>query len=104
RHADLWGDKGLLHLLLGELEESRVSLAECLQQPFCPQSAERGARFNLACVYARLSQPDECRSELTIAVSKGFRTKRRDLLDDPDLASVRAQAWFQQIAETMPIE
>jgi hypothetical protein len=46
-------------------------------------------------------EPD-CRAELSRAIDQGFRVKRELLLTDPDLASVHAEKWFKELAESIP--
>jgi hypothetical protein len=104
RDADLWQTKGYLHLLLGECEAARSSLVQCLELPSHSPSTIRFAHYNLACALARLGNYDGCRSELRTLAQLGYRTRRDNLLSDPDFLGVREETWFQEVADALQFE
>lgn len=52
------------------------------------------AVYNLACIYAILGQDDECLQALSDAVDYGSLPSEQEVLNDPDLASVKNKGWF----------
>jgi tetratricopeptide (TPR) repeat protein len=55
------------------------------------------AAYNLACVSARLGDEKACREWLQKGQRAGTLPARQQILDDPDLESVRQQKWFQAL-------
>lgn len=55
--------------------------------------------YNLACVLALKGDSDGCREKLRIAAEAGTLPEAEHLLSDPDLASVREEAWFKEVVE-----
>ena len=53
------------------------------------------AAFNLACVYGIRGENESCLEALKTAKDKGSLPEDADILADPDLASIKNQAWFQ---------
>jgi putative intracellular protease/amidase len=58
------------------------------------------ALYNLACAYALQGKKDDALRALEEAVASGFDT-RWTLVHDPDLASIRAEARFQEILASL---
>ena len=58
------------------------------------------ALFNVACAYARKGNKDEAFNKLRMAVTSGFK-KRWQLEREPDLASLRGDARYEQLVEAL---
>jgi len=52
------------------------------------------ASFNLACIYALRGNQDECLRALEHSRDNGSLPTLADIINDPDLALVKDQAWF----------
>lgn len=63
-------------------------------------NVDTGFLFDIACLYARLDQSDKAVEYLTRAAEAGS-TDSKALLEDTDLASLRAHPEFQQILQRM---
>jgi len=55
------------------------------------------AAYNLASVYALLSDEENCRKWLSIATETGRILPRKRVLDDEDLRSMRDKDWFGKL-------
>lgn len=58
------------------------------------------ALYNLACAYALQGKKDDALRALEEAVASGFDV-RWHLANDPDLASIRGEARFQEILASL---
>ncbi len=56
------------------------------------------AGYNLACLCALDGNPEGCRMWVTRCEQRGQLPPAEQLLADPDLASVRREAWFAELA------
>jgi tetratricopeptide (TPR) repeat protein len=59
------------------------------------------ASYNLACIAALQGDSEACLKALDNAKNKGSLPDAADILNDPDLASVKNQDWFLQFMETL---
>jgi tetratricopeptide (TPR) repeat protein len=59
------------------------------------------ASYNLACISALQGDADACLKALENAKNKGSLPDASDILNDPDLASVKERDWFLQFMETL---
>lgn len=59
------------------------------------------ASYNLACIYGLRGDKDACLKALENARAKATLPEVVDILDDPDLASVKDQDWFLEFMETL---
>jgi tetratricopeptide (TPR) repeat protein len=59
------------------------------------------ASYNLACIYGLQGNKEECLKALEKARDKGALPEARDILNDPDLVSVKEQNWFIEFMETL---
>jgi hypothetical protein len=59
------------------------------------------ASYNLACISALQGDADACLKALENAKNKGSLPDSSDILNDPDLASVKERDWFLQFMETL---
>jgi tetratricopeptide (TPR) repeat protein len=57
--------------------------------------------YNLACVYALLGRPLDCRRTLDAAKKAGTLPTVDHLRSDEDLKSVRSEAWFGELIERL---
>jgi hypothetical protein len=96
RDARVLEARGHVLLLCGDLEAARETLVQCLQLPSFGGPTHSNARYNLACVYARIGEDALCREFLTAEI--GNRPALRNTVgDDPDFASLKGRAWFQEL-------
>ena len=58
---------------------------------------EGSCAYNLACLAARLRDGADSKKWLEIALEKDKTIKRRDLVEDPDLDSVKGALWFSEL-------
>lgn len=58
---------------------------------------QKWAMYNMACAMARIEAP-AVQAALTHAVERGGAEVKAKLASDPDLASVREEAWFKKLA------
>jgi tetratricopeptide (TPR) repeat protein len=95
----LWQSCGHLLLRLERPEEAKECLLHCLTMSSCSQDTQATACYNLACVYATMGSDEECRQMLQKSIQhRPLNDLSRDWLTrDPDLESVRQQAWFQAL-------
>src|SRR5262245_182373 len=91
--------RGLLLLMEGDLDQGQSSLEKALGSPLCA-GAERGrVLYNLACVFARKGEENECRSYLYEAKQHGgFEIAR--IRENPDLQTVIERTWFNEFFPT----
>ncbi|MEQ1544217.1 hypothetical protein [Methyloglobulus sp.] len=59
------------------------------------------ATFNLACVYGIHGDNENCLAALKIAKDKGSLPEDADILADPDLDSIKNQAWFKEFMASL---
>ena len=59
------------------------------------------ASYNLACIYALQGNKDECLKALEKARDKGALPEAGEILNDPDLASIKEQDWFVAFMEAL---
>jgi tetratricopeptide (TPR) repeat protein len=59
------------------------------------------ASFNLACIYGLRGDKDACLKALEIAQDKVTLPEAGDILNDPDLVSVKEQDWFVEFMEKL---
>jgi len=59
------------------------------------------ASYNLACIYGLRGNKDACLKALESARDKVTLPEAEDILNDPDLASVKEQDWFVEFMETL---
>jgi Plant specific mitochondrial import receptor subunit TOM20 len=59
------------------------------------------ASYNLACIYGLRSDKDACLKALENARDKVTLPEAGDILNDPDLDSVKEQDWFVEFMETL---
>jgi Tfp pilus assembly protein PilF len=86
------------HLLLaaGELDEAQASFETALHSPLCIGTQRGTVLYNLGCVFARKGQTDLC--AVRLRESKHFSKLIADeVRKDPDLESVRSEAWFEEL-------
>ena len=74
--------------LLGLARESLLTAQEL---------SAKAAAYNLGCECALAGDLDECRGWLQISKEAGHLPPREQLLEDPDLASVRQEEWFDEL-------
>ena len=91
-----WGAALLFQAATKTGAEARRLLrrARATLQRVVPQTM---AAYNLACVSARLGDEEACRRWLQEGQRAGTLPARQQILDDPDLESVRQQKWFQAL-------
>lgn len=96
-NEQLWQSCGYLLLRLERFEEAKECLLHCLSLSSCSQDTRADASYNLACVYAKMGSEEECYQMLQKSIQhRPLHGLSRDwLIHDPDLESVREQAWFQ---------
>jgi tetratricopeptide (TPR) repeat protein len=87
--AQAWLAEGAESVRL--LEEARKKFAESESR------APGSAAYDLACVAARLGEPDECRRWLETSRDPGIWTSADGMARDPSLASVCECEWFRQL-------
>lgn len=61
------------------------------------------AIYNLACIYALLGQDDQCLVALSDAVKYGSLPIEQEVLNDPDLESVKTKGWFLDFIASLPV-
>lgn len=88
-----------LGITLAELKAYPEAAAALIKASSAPQ-LRADALFNAACVYARAGQKKEALDALGGAVKAGFKQKGM-IVTDPDLASLRAEARFQEIVGSL---
>ncbi|MDO9140289.1 MAG: hypothetical protein U1E09_11380 [Methylococcales bacterium] len=59
------------------------------------------AAYNMACIYALRGDKEACLNALELADSKGILPVADDILNDPDLAGVKGQAWFAEFIDSL---
>jgi hypothetical protein len=59
------------------------------------------ASYNLACIYGLRGDKDACLKALENARNKVTLPEAGDILNDPDLSSVKEQDWFVEFMETL---
>jgi tetratricopeptide (TPR) repeat protein len=59
------------------------------------------ASYNLACIYGLQGNKEECLKALEKARDKGALPEASEILNDPDLASIKEQDWFVAFMETL---
>lgn len=59
------------------------------------------AAFNLACVHGVRGDNENCLEALQTAKEKGNLPEDADILADPDLATIKNQAWFQEFMASL---
>jgi tetratricopeptide (TPR) repeat protein len=59
------------------------------------------ASYNLACIYGLQGNKEECLKALEKARDKGALPEAVEILNDPDLASIKEQDWFLGFMETL---
>jgi len=87
--AQAWRADGAERVRL--LEEARNKFAEAESR------APGRAAYSLACVAARLGEPEECRQWLEKSREPGIRISADRMARDPALASVRDCDWFRRL-------
>ena len=65
------------------------------------KAAKKLDTYNLACVYALLGRPLDCRRTLDAAKKAGTLPTVDHLRSDEDLKSVRSEAWFGELIERL---
>lgn len=79
---------------LGRYKEAITAYEEAEDLKFAPQAT----RYNLACSYARLNDPDRAIGWLDLAVEAGY-SNMHSLKNDSDLVSIRSDERFAAILE-----
>jgi hypothetical protein len=82
-------DPGARQALLAQARRVLIA-AEAQEAP--------AAGYNLACLCALDGNPEGCRMWVTRCEQRGQLPPAEQLLADPDLASVRREAWFAELA------
>lgn len=59
------------------------------------------ASYNLACIYGLRGDGEACLKALQNAKDKGSLPDAQDILNDPDLDSVKNQGWFLEFMESL---
>ena len=59
------------------------------------------AAFNLACVHGVRGDNKNCLEALKVAQENGNLPEDADILADPDLASIKNQAWFKEFMDSL---
>ncbi len=59
------------------------------------------ASYNLACIYGLRGDGEACLNALQNAKDKGSLPDAQDILNDPDLDSVKNQGWFLEFMESL---
>lgn len=99
---------GHLLMLSQRFEEAKNALEQCLHQPAYRPEVHICAHYNLACALTRLGNVDGSRQELLAALAantaQGNRLHwtREQVTGDPDFASLRETAWFQEAITPLP--
>jgi tetratricopeptide (TPR) repeat protein len=92
----LWWWLGHCHLVVGDLEQAETALQHCLELPRCRGKTRASATYDLACVYARRGQSEECRAKLL--ESHSIRPLNRQVLTkDQDLKPMLTKKWFKEL-------
>jgi tetratricopeptide (TPR) repeat protein len=94
--------------LLAQSRNASPDKAKELKQEALEKFQESGARkpglasYNLACIYGTQGDLEQCQKYLAEARDKGFLPPKAHLENDPDLASVHDQKWFNTLLSEMP--
>ena len=93
-----WGDLLAGKAWLAEGAE-RVRLLQEARNKYAEFESRRpgSAAYDLACVAARLGEPDQCRQWLEKSREPGIRISADRMAGDPAVASVRECDWFGRL-------
>jgi tetratricopeptide (TPR) repeat protein len=96
RDETLWEAYGNALVRAGRLEEAEDALNRCLSLRSCSSEIRGLALYNLACVKAR--QGFTADSHKLLIESDSLRPiDKKHTASDPDLESLREEAWFQEL-------
>ena len=96
---DIWGVAlcDLAKLKVGTPQYEEL-LAQAEEKFLKAESLKKGSgAYDLACVYARRGNKEECRKWLLVGQEAGTLMTRDHAMKDKDLESVRGEAWFKEI-------
>ena len=84
---------------LGAEGPERVRLLEEARKQYLETESQRPGRgaYSLACISARLGEPEQCRQWLEKSREPGIRISAQGMARDPALSSVRDCDWFRQL-------
>ncbi len=94
--------------LLAQSRNASPDKAKALKQEALEKFQESEARkpglasYNLACIHGTEADLEQCQKYLTQAQQKGFLPPKAHLENDPDMANVHDQEWFQTLLSGIP--
>ncbi len=62
------------------------------------------AAYNLACIYALRGDKEACLEALKQAKESGSLPDEQDVMNDPDMAAVKNELWFQEFLGTVSVD
>jgi hypothetical protein len=97
--ASLYNARGHVLLLLDRMSEARDTIMRCLRMKTHDADLHPGAWYELACICAREGDHEGCHTALESARPAIKWMGYEHLVNDPDLAAVRQDTWFQELAD-----
>ena len=96
---------GVAYMDLARLKTAKPDdeLYELAKRQFAKANAIQAgtASYNLACIYGLRGDQDACLKALKNAQDKATLPEAGDILNDPDMDSVKDQDWFVEFMETL---
>jgi len=68
------------------------------------QIQKGSAAYNMACVYALQGDTEACQAALELAREKGSLPDEDDVMNDPDMAAVKYEPWFQEFLGKVAVQ